>query len=427
LVIDFELEMQLRNYLLATLAAACGGNGIDITSDAAADAGTDTTLSDASADGTSPCGTGETLCGNTCFANDVNHCGPSCVTCGAPTLGVATCDGTTCGFTCTFMQCGSTCVDPSNDAHNCGSCGRDCLGASCASGMCQPEEIYAHYPDTLVVDAKNLYWLDYGTTKLFQGPKGGGTELFLTSGVEGLVAVDATNVYYVGSNGISIVAIPIGGGTSIFATSPGTAFTIKRAAVDSKQNVYFTTGYPTTTLQSVGVVDGGPVTAVASVVGYWEWFDVQAGQPYVAWRDFNPPYFTRFGPTTSDGGVAVLSTVDAGVSAFALDSNNAYLAGGLPATVFQTPLDGGATTVLATSAGMGVVDIATDGKYVYWITGGGGSELARVAVGTTSKEVLVPGGAGIAFSGLAIDATYAYFAYSNAVSPGKTGIYRTAK
>jgi len=58
-------------------------------------------------------------------------------------------DQTPCGngFTCSAgacvcrtgaTDCGTACADLSSDAKNCGTCGHDCLGGTCSSGICQP-------------------------------------------------------------------------------------------------------------------------------------------------------------------------------------------------------------------------------------------------------------------------------------------------
>ena len=47
-----------------------------------------------------------------------------------------------------------------NDSHNCGSCGHDCLGGACASGVCQPMVIAASQTAVwgIAVDADNVYF-----------------------------------------------------------------------------------------------------------------------------------------------------------------------------------------------------------------------------------------------------------------------------
>src|SRR5579863_6779643 len=167
---------------LGALIVACGGNvdGADGGIDASLDTVPDNTTHDVTSE-PNPCGTNEVLCNGTCYPNDVNHCGPTCTMCGAPTLGSATCDGKMCGFTCTFLQCGTTCVDPSMDQNNCGACGHSCLGTPCNSGECQWQNIYStEIPFALAIDSTNLYWSNQNGD-LRSGPKGGGSVTTLTT------------------------------------------------------------------------------------------------------------------------------------------------------------------------------------------------------------------------------------------------------
>lgn len=115
---------------------------------------------DAGAADASPCGLGEHLCGSTCFPNDINHCGPKCVTCGAPAYATATCDGTKCDYTCVYSSCSGTCVDTTSDPKNCGYCGHDCLGGFCVASACQPVVVATkqQWPVAITVDATNVYW-----------------------------------------------------------------------------------------------------------------------------------------------------------------------------------------------------------------------------------------------------------------------------
>lgn len=50
--------------------------------------------------------------------------GPGALACPAPTV-----------------RCENACVDALTDGHHCGTCGRDCLGATCLDGRCQPLDV----------------------------------------------------------------------------------------------------------------------------------------------------------------------------------------------------------------------------------------------------------------------------------------------
>jgi hypothetical protein len=70
------------------------------------------------------CSVGFHLCGNACVANaGVANCGTtSCTACVAPANGSALCDGLQCGFQCTtgFHACGSSCT-PNGSVQSCGT------------------------------------------------------------------------------------------------------------------------------------------------------------------------------------------------------------------------------------------------------------------------------------------------------------------
>src|SRR5262249_6099288 len=137
------------------------------------------------------------LCGSSCVSNtDTATCGVSCSACpDGPEHGMATCDGTSCGFACaaTYKQCGQFCIpsidccadldcqptayvsstqcvagackivtcsagrgdcngnyadgcelDITSDAQNCGECGRGCKSYGtttlhCSNGVCDSQ------------------------------------------------------------------------------------------------------------------------------------------------------------------------------------------------------------------------------------------------------------------------------------------------
>jgi hypothetical protein len=56
-------------------------------------------------------------------------------------------------------KCGNTCVTLGEDSLNCGSCGHSCLGGPCASGKCQPLQLYSGDDATsaYAVDSQFVY------------------------------------------------------------------------------------------------------------------------------------------------------------------------------------------------------------------------------------------------------------------------------
>ncbi len=111
----------------------------------------------ATCDGTScgfTCNTGFHRCGASCLSNmSPAACGSSCSPCSAPDHATGTCDGTRCDFVCDagFTRCGSICLDTRGDVNNCGTCGRRCGSANttaiCSGGTCSHGACYTGYDD----------------------------------------------------------------------------------------------------------------------------------------------------------------------------------------------------------------------------------------------------------------------------------------
>lgn len=92
-----------------TSTAHCGGCGRPCTLGETCMSGTCVGAMDAG----TPCSSGYHLCTGSCASNlAVTTCGSLCSPCPAPTSGMATCDGTSCGFVCNagFHACGGSCV-----------------------------------------------------------------------------------------------------------------------------------------------------------------------------------------------------------------------------------------------------------------------------------------------------------------------------
>jgi len=93
-------------------------------------------------------------CGDACVSNvSTASCGTACRPCAAPSNATATCDGTSCGYTCAsgFTRCGSSCADTQTDDYNCGGCGRVCFlphaNSHCTAGGCVLDGCHTNYAD----------------------------------------------------------------------------------------------------------------------------------------------------------------------------------------------------------------------------------------------------------------------------------------
>jgi len=124
----------MRSTVAAAVALALVAcNGDDTPAPSATDAG---------AGEASACATTEKPCGGRCVALDDPAYGcaaGSCAPC--PTAGgSASCRSGACALSCAsgYAECAGACADLGSDPQNCGACGRSCLGATCAGGLCKP-------------------------------------------------------------------------------------------------------------------------------------------------------------------------------------------------------------------------------------------------------------------------------------------------
>jgi hypothetical protein len=410
---------------IGIVVCACGGSLTDLVDagDASVDATND--VGDESDVTISPCAKNEVLCGNACFVNDVNHCGASCVQCGAPAHGKATCDGTSCGFTCDALQCGSTCVDPMSDTANCGKCGHDCLGTQCNAGACVPQLIYAmNGVQAMTSDATNLYWIGAGTNALavYKGLKTGNTTPttlvpsvgYYYSIPRRYMAVDAQNVYFAIES--SLLSVPINGGSlggyAISTTWP------TNPAIDS-QNIYYGPGDGTGSLVSEPL-DGGtptpllsvPLTNVVKRSGSTLYYGtVQGNSVGSLWRT---------SATTPDAGTTQVFAGDASASIYVLSigpTGDVFFANTV--TLFDINPDGGTTALVSADVEAVVADATT----IYFATFNNGSyTVQQQPIGGTTATPIASG-SGVVET-IEVDNSFLYYGvYANQ----NAGIYRAVK
>ncbi len=110
------------------------------------------------------------------------------------------------------------CVDASaDDPHNCGACGRDCLGGRCVSGACQPFVLVADAssPGYIALDRDHVYWATWSADGgVHRAPRDGGPPSAVASPQPGTfaLAVDDASVYFSTTEGLKRTAKQ-GGGT----------------------------------------------------------------------------------------------------------------------------------------------------------------------------------------------------------------------
>jgi hypothetical protein len=257
------------------------------------------------------------------------------------------------------VRCSGTCVNTDTDAKNCGACGHDCLGASCAQAVCAAASL-GMASDTLsdlVVDANNLYWSSYTGGSVMQLPKSGGAAFPIATGVGPTVqlAAEGSNVYFATSANATgaVKLVPIGGGAVTTIASGGDTY---GSMALGTTEVYFAT-YTHVAEASKVVVDAGAVTnLVADGAALWLATD---GTNLYWLEDVAGTSGTVNKMPIGGGAVTPLAMMSQATGQVLTDGVNVYAAAG---EVISVPVGGGAVTTLAAHGG----GISIDGSFVYF-------------------------------------------------------------
>jgi hypothetical protein len=270
------------------------------------------------------------------------------------------------------------------DPKNCGTCGRDCLGAACVKGFCQPNDVVTGTEGTETVrcftlDATNVYYSfksNTGAIEVNSIPKAGGTPTTLANGENGCpMFVVGSTLYWLKDDGITLRGVPTGGGTPTTSASWTGADIVthgKRLPNDGT-NLYWMTVHVGTS-GNTNVVDRIPL----------------AGGTPVALGNGDP------GAATSNG----LITIDA-ASVYWFDGND----------LKKIPIGGGTPVLLAKGTTEYPVALDVTPDEVVWL-------MERFSVLTVPLGGGVPkqlAGAGIS-QDMVIDATNAYYCDTNGIS-----------
>jgi hypothetical protein len=321
-------------------------------------------------------------------------------------------------------MCGGQCVPTDNN--NCGGCGVVCAG-TCSAGHCGVTLASGLTgPSEVRVNAANVYWngLDpvHNSGIVMTAPLSGGTPTTLYAipptfqGQVGGIDIDATNLYWTtGPPVYGVLMMPLGGGSvSTIATTMDVPVEVR--AFGSR--AFFTTYYSGDVIAVP--IAGGPATALYSNGS-------QAPQTDVA-PSASDVYFSvqgeLFSVPTGGGSVSTIVGLNGGDPwHLVVDSANVYWADYGSWTIMQAPLSGGpAITLASTTQPPGYIAVDTGAVY---FTAGVGCSVCSVPIGGGAVKSYA---SGYYAEGIAVDATYIYWAVNNSTSTKADGaIMRVAK
>ena len=275
-------------------------------------------------------------------------------------------------------------VDVGVDARNCGRCGHDCLGGTCAAGRCQPVRLAIDRSNLLwmAVDATHVYFYENGLQRIARVAKTGVT-VEIVSGTPGgypPAALDETNIYLNVAGGVRVVPKSnLGQGSMILAGYAAIAADADNVyAVPSPQTsggiIIGRSAKPGGAVQPIGNATIGDVTTqdkdflyVASYDGIRK-LDKRGSAPDAA----PSPLFT---PAVEPGDVAV-------------DAKYVYYASAATGAIKRVPKQGGTADVLASGVDAPNT-VAVDGSGIYFTSEEAGLILSCPLTGCLGDPVVL--------------------------------------
>jgi hypothetical protein len=332
-------------------------------------------------------------------------------------------------------------VDTQTDGTNCGACGHDCLGGSCADGHCRPKLVASGFSGgDLAVSATDVYVVDYGSGgRLLRIAKADGSITPLAGGGVRGVAIHGADLFwttaptFMGSDGTVSRSAMDGSGRTDLATAQATPGPIA-ADVSGVYWINFGTMATTGAVVRRAPGDSAPVPIAEGLPGptslaldaanvYWMTVGVDAGRDGALYRKAKsgsgvPMPLAEMQPNATGSSFAL-----------AVVAGTLYWAprglGNTDGLVRSMPVGGGPITEFAMDQ-VRPQAVTADEAFVYWTSAGGGMDGLVQKASLATRTITQLAGALSSPLDLAIDGPALYFTtFGSGTNPG--GLYRLAR
>lgn len=259
-------------------------------------------------------------------------------------------------------------ADTTTDPMNCGTCGHDCLGSTCASSLCQPTVLASGQssPAGIAADGTNIYWVNEanpGSVMQCTVSNCAGTTITLASNQDypDAIAVSATTVFWITQTTLMACAVGGCGGnpTQLVAGNPDGIV----VHPDGAHILWADSANGTIDMcNTVGASCTGTTTTLVSGLQTPAGLAVDANNVY-----FSDIKAGVVGKAPLAGGTG--TTLAMGLTrplAIAINAPTVYFVQYLGGSVNSVPIGGGMTSTIAT-AQSSPASIAVDSQDVYWV------------------------------------------------------------
>jgi hypothetical protein len=269
------------------------------------------------------------------------------------------------------------CEDTQSDSANCGACGHDCLGGSCAAGACQPVTLAtATAPQGVAVDATNVYWTNSTTGEVEACAKSGCNSIptTLVSDASVLypqsIVTAAGSFYYLVynfSNPGSVLACAASGCNNQPTTVASNQIGPSALAVDAS-NLYWTNQAGQVMQCELGGCSGGPTALATGLGGPFSIGGLAVDAANVYWSDSSGIVKCAIGGCNGQPSTIVASQQAYGL---ATDGENVYWTDYDNGFLYQCPNSGCAQPTALASGLSHPNNLAVDKAHAYWANGDG--------------------------------------------------------